>query len=669
MSLVTNKNKKRNLIFFTIIAAMFLGLLVRLGWIQIVNSQKYEQLALEQQTRDIPIPAKRGIIFDRNGKKLAATANTHTIWARPSEVKSSKDPSETGRFLAEVLDKNYEEIMALITKENVGLVRVARWVESDAVDKIHAYQKENIKESPLEGIWLAEDNKRVYPYGSFAAHIIGHTTVDNLGLSGIELRYDKYLSGLPGRWIRNTDASGRRLSYGTEKFFQSENGLNTVLTIDEAIQHFIEKAIENAYEKTGAKKVMAIAMNPKNGDILGMATYPDYDPNNAREPLEANDLAFFNTLETNEEKTNYWNQMWRNPIVSDTYEPGSTFKLITTAIALEEKVATVNSTYNCTGTMRVGDSLLKCWRYPMTHGHQTLAEAVQNSCNPVFIQLSQGTGLDTYYEYLKNFGIMEKTNVDLPGESNPIIQNKNNIGPVELATISYGQGISITPIQLLTAICAIGNDGILMEPRIVNELVDDDGNVIHRYEPVTVRQVISKETADEMRMIMESVVTEGSGSSAHIPGYRVGGKTGTADKVIDGRYVDGKVYSSFISMAPMDDPQVALLVVVDEPQGVRFGSQTAAPAAKEILTETLRYLNVETSYSAEELKSLKEKYIEVPNITHMPFSEARTILEKAQLQYEVIPEEASLMDFQVEEQYPKAGELVIKNGTLFLYQK
>lgn len=658
MPLTTNKNKKRIIVLFFTVGFIFIALIIRLGWIQIVSSEKYQQLALEQQTRDIPIPAKRGIIFDRKGKELAVSASTSTIWARPSEVKNASNIDETVRILSETLGEDPENIKQIITKSDVNLIRVAKWVEKEKADKI--------REAKLDGIWIAEDNKRIYPYGSFAAHILGHTTDDNRGLSGIELKYDKYLSGLPGRWIKNTDALGRQLSYGTEKYYKAENGLNTVLTIDEVIQHFVEKAIENAYEKTNAKKVMAIVMDPETGDILSMANYPDYDPNNSREPILEKDLLYYRSLD-NESKQNYWNSMWRNPIISDTYEPGSTFKLITTAIALNENVTNLESKYTCTGYITVGDARLRCWRYYSPHGHQTLTEAVQNSCNPVFIQLGLGVGKDKYYEYLNNFGFMDKTGIDLPGESAAIIQNKSAIGPVELATISYGQGISVTPIQLITAVSAIGNEGKLMKPRIVKELVDDDGNVIHRFEPEMIRQVISKETANEMTLIMEQVVAEGTGKNAQVAGYRIGGKTGTADKVIDGRYVEGKVYSSFIALAPIDDPKIAVLVIVDEPEGTHFGSLTAAPAAREILADSLRYLNIKQYYSQEELEKMKNEYVYVPDIRSKIRSEAILELAEYGLGVEIVPED-EIDDFIVEDQYPKPGELVRKNVSVYLYK-
>lgn len=658
MPLLTNKNKKRVIFFFFMVCLMFIVLIFRLGWIQIVSSEKYQQLALEQQTRDIPIPAKRGIIFDRNKKELAVSASTSTIWARPSEVKEADDVNETARILSEILEEEQDHIYKLITKDNVNLIRVAKWIKKEKSDQI--------RESNLKGIWIAEDNKRVYPFGAFASHIIGHTTDDNRGLSGIELKYDKYLSGLPGRWIKNTDALGRQLSYGTEKYFEAENGLNVVLTIDEVVQHFVEKAIENAFEKTQAKKVMGIVMDPETGDLLAMATYPDYDPNTSRQPILEEDLAYYNTLD-NDQKQKYWNQMWRNPIISDTYEPGSTFKLITTATALDESVTTPESTYTCTGFIKVEDAVLKCWRYYNPHGLQTLAEAVQNSCNPVFIQLGQELGEDKYYEYLDYFGFKDKTGIDLPGESRAIIQDKSVIGPVELATISYGQGISVTPIQLITAVSAIGNEGKLMKPRIVKELVDDNDNVIHKFKPKVVRQVVSKKTAEELSLIMETVVTDGSGRNAQVSGYRIGGKTGTADKVVDGRYAEGKVYSSFIALAPIDDPKIAVLVIVDEPVGTHFGSMTAAPAAREILADSLRYLNVKQYYSEEELEKMQEEYVRVPDVKKITRSEAIEVLAEKGLEHEIIPEDET-QDFIVEDQYPKPGELVRKNVAVYLYK-
>lgn len=355
-------------------------------------------------------------------------------------------------------------------------------------------------------------------------------------------------------------------------------------------------------------------------------------------------------------------------MISDTYEPGSTFKLISTSIALEERVTNLGEMFTCTGSTMVAGIKLSCWRSYNPHGTQTLTEAVQNSCNPVFVQLSQRLGLAKYYEYLDKFGLTEKTGVDFPGEGGNILQNIDTAGPVGLATMSYGQGIAVTPISLLTAVCSLGNDGMLMEPRLVKELLDSKGMVIESFEPQQVRQVVSKQTAEEMCLIMESVVAEGGGGTAKIEGYRIGGKTGTANKVVNGAYVDD-TYSSFIGMVPMDDPQLAILLVVDSPKGVKFGSQTAAPGVKAILEETLRYLNMEVSYSDEEIAKIKSNMIAVPNVTGESFSEAIGILGGAGLVYQVSPANPEGEDFTVIDQYPKPGETVKKETNIYLYWK
>lgn len=637
---------------------IFCALVIRLGIIQIAESNKYMKLALEQQTRDIPIPAKRGIIYDRNKKELAVSASTSTIWARPAEIKQSAKMEEIAQTLSQILGEDKQKLISILGTKR-SLVKVAKNVEKEKADKI--------READLPGISIAEDVKRYYPLGSFASQILGNTTNDNRGLSGVELKYNKYLSGTPGRWAKNTDAFGRQLSKGTEKYYKAENGLNIVLTVDEVIQHFIEKTIEKAYAETQAQKVMCIAMDPKTGGILGMAVYPDYDPNNSRVPLLPKDQEYFDSL-TNKQKEDFWSEMWRNPLISDTYEPGSTFKLITTSIALQEGVTSLDDKFNCAGTIVVADKRLKCWRYPRTHGHQNLIQGVQNSCNPVFVTLGQRVGVDKYFQYLEAFGFTDKTGIDFPGESTPIIQPKQSVGPVELATMSYGQGISVTPIQLVTAISAIGNDGKLMKPRIVKELVDDNGNIIHNYQPETVKQAISKKTSEDMRTIMEAVVSSGTGKNAMIPGYRIGGKTGTADKVIDGKYQTGKVYSSFIAMAPINDPKITLLFIVDEPQGVHFGSITAAPYVKQILLDTLTYLNIKPNFTQEELEKMKDEFVVMPQLKGLKFSEAKSILEKSQLSYEVTPPDSGGLDFIVQDQYPKNGEKIKKGLTVFIYK-
>ena len=644
---------------FTVSFILF-GLIFRIGWIQIVDGERYRQLAHMQQTRDIPIPAKRGIIYDRKGKELAISASTSTVWARPAEVERSGKADEISKELAGILEKDENEIKAKLTRKNVGLIKIEKWIDKEKADAI--------RQAKMVGVWIAEDNRRHYPFGNFAAHILGHTTDDNRGLVGIELEYDKYLSGLPGRWIKNTDAVGRQLPYGIEKYYEPENGLNVVLTIDEVIQHFTEKALDNALAQTKAKKVIAIVMDPKTGDILAMATKPDFDPNSPRIPVNEEKKREFETLDTKEQQK-LWNEMWRNPMISDTYEPGSTFKLITSAAGLEEGVVEPNSPFYCSGHVTVAGQRIRCWRYYNPHGSQTFTVGVQNSCNPVFIEIGQRLGVENYYKYIEAFGFSKITGVDLPGEGNAIVQNKQRVGPVELATISFGHGISVSPLQLVNSIGAIGNDGKLMKPRVVKELVDDAGNVIHRYEPKLVRQAISEKTARELRLIMEAVVTDGSGKSAYIPGYRIGGKTGTADKIENGRYVSGKVYSSFVALAPIDDPRVAVLVVVDEPQGVRFGSLTAAPAVHDILKDTLRYMDIEPQYNEKEAKQYAKEEVIVPEVRNLSLKNAAKILSDNSLQYDTEPTTVENPETLIVDQFPKPGAKVPQKSIIILYLK
>jgi stage V sporulation protein D (sporulation-specific penicillin-binding protein) len=660
----TNKNKRRLIFFFIVACILCTGLAFRVGWIQVVASDKYSKMAVEQQTRDVPIPAKRGIIYDRNGKELAISAVTSSIWARPGVVKDAPTAEEsslklemTASKLAEILEMDKDAILKTISQER-SLVRVAKYVDKEKSDRI--------RNERLKGVEIAEDVKRYYPMGSFAAHLLGSTTDDNRGLAGLELKYDKYLSGISGRWIKNTDRDGDSLSYGVEKYFQAENGLNLVLTIDEVIQHYVEKALDTVMVNTQADRTMCIVMDPKTGDILAMATTPDYDPNNPRVPLNPSEAAYVESL-SNQEKLNYWNAMWRNPLVSDTYEPGSTFKLLTTSIALEEGVTHLDDKFVCTGSITVAGQRLKCWRSYNPHGSQNLIEAVGNSCNPVFVQLAQRTGYETYFDYLELFGLRERTGIDYPGEGYAILQSEETAGPVGLATMSYGQGIAVTPIQLITAVSALGNEGKLMQPRIVKELRDIDGNVIQSFDTKVVRKVVSKETADEMCLIMESVVAEGGGGNAKVPGYRVGGKTGTANKAKGGGY-SNETFSSFIGMAPMDDPQISILLIVDNPKGVKFGSQTAAPGVKIILEETLRYMNIQPRYSEEELQALQSEQTVVPDVINTNFSDAIGILGGASLNYTITPATDSGEDFVIVDQYPKPGEKMQKGGTVCLYK-
>lgn len=658
------QSKKRILIAFALLFIALTALCMRLGWLQVVKADEYTKMAKEQQTRDVPIEAKRGVIYDTNGNELAISATCYSVWARPGSVATGKNDSEKAQSvddaaakLAEVLGKDVNKIKEMLTKEQ-ALVKIDKYLDKDTADKI--------RELELPGIEIAEDVKRHYPLGAFLSHTLGSVTDDNTGLSGLELQYNQYLSGVNGRWIKNTDIAGNSLAYGEEKYYQAEDGLGLVLTIDETIQHYVEKAIKTTQEKTSAERVMAIMMDVETGDILAVAQTPEFDPNSAKVPLDSEEQKKLESM-SSADKMNYWNSMWRNFLFCDAYEPGSTFKLFTTSMSLEEGKTTIDEKFTCTGSLNVAGTTLRCWRHGNPHGTQTLEQAVGNSCNPVFITLAQRMGIDRFYDYLETFGITEKTGVDFPGEGSSILQSKDTAGPVGLATMGYGQGIAVTPIQMITAISSLGNEGKLMQPRLVKALVDENGKVVKEFDTKVVRQTVSKSTAQEVCDIMEYVVAEGGAGTAKVEGYRVGGKTGTANKPKDGGYSED-TYSSFVGMAPMDDPKIALLVIVDSPKGVKYGSTTAAPGAKLILEDTLRYLDMQPRYTKEEKEALKENQVTVPDLVGEGLEDAIGKLGGLSLEYEA---SGGTQDegFIVQDQYPKAGTQIEKGGTVYLYRK
>ena len=662
---VTVKNRRRIALGFAILALLLIALVFRVAWIQIVDAEELSQKAIDQQTKDTPIEAKRGTIYDRNGKELATSTTCYTLWARPSQIKlkegKTRPDSEIKAFAGEIagiIDKDSDEVYENM-KKNQALVRIAKYLDKETADKLRKLK--------ISGIELSEDTKRYYPLGNFASQVLGSVNDDNMGRTGIELQYDQYLSGVSGRWVKNTDLLGNELVKGAEEYYEAQDGLNVVMTLDEAIQYYVEKALEKGMKKTKADRIMCLVMDPKTGDVLASATTPGYDPNNATEPL-AKDKKKYDQMSA-DDKNKYLFSLWRNPLVSDTYEPGSTFKLITSSSAIEEKVINDNTTFHCSGSFTVAGVRLHCWTHG-AHGTQTIRQAVGNSCNPALAKVASLMGKTRFYKYLDLYGITDKTGIDYPGESGAIVQNIDNVGPVELATIGYGQGISLTPIQLLTAVNAIGNDGVLLQPRYVKALTDSEGKVVESYEPTVVRKVISSATAKKMRSIMQYVVDEGGGGNARIAGCRVGGKTGTANKIDAGTGKYGKYYdSSFIGMAPMDDPKISILVVVDSPKGSYYGSMVAAPIAKDILTDALRYLNVTPKYSSAEKKALQSGYTTVPNVVGKEFSEAAGIIGGKDLKYSRPKSAKNDDEFIVVDQYPKAGTKVKKNSVVYVYKE
>ena len=519
------------LLFSLVLSFVLLG---RVFWIQFVRGEELKQRALSQWTSDIPIEPKRGTIYDRNLNPLSISATVDTVVASIPDI---KDIETTATLLATALDMKKEEIVETLEDakaKNKAAIYIKR--------KITEEESEAVRNLNLNGIYFTKENKRFYPERNLCSHVLGFTGIDSQGLDGVELIYEKYLKGTPGRIVSETDALSRRLPYGVDKYIPPEDGLNLVLTIDKIIQYIAERELEKALIEHNAKRGTVIVMDTKTGEILALANKPDYDPNNYAD---------------------FPQQLWRNVAVSDVYEPGSTFKVVTASAALEEGVTYPEDTYFDPGYVIVSGVRLGCW-YHGGHGSQTFIQIMENSCNPGFVDVGMKLGKENFLKYIKGFGFGETTGIDLPGEAKGIL-DPSIIGPVELATISFGQGISVTPIQLITALSTIANDGKLVEPHVGKAIINKDGEIIHEFSPGPLRQVISIETAQEMQKILESVVTNGTGGRGQIEGYRVAGKTGTAEKYVPGKYV-----VSYLGFAPVDDPKLAVLVIIDEPSGGLF---------------------------------------------------------------------------------------------------
>ena len=652
------KTKKRLVVIMVLACSLFLILIGRIGYLQLIKGEWLSTKASEQQTREIPVEAKRGTIYDTNMKELAVSVTKYTVWCKPVEVKDEKKTSEE---LAKIIGEDYDDVYKKVNKKDTALVKIKRWIDDDTADKI--------KKSSLPGIWVAEDNQRYYPYENFAAYVLGHTSADSTGVAGIELKYDSVLKGTAGKLVVSTDASGKEIPQGSEQYYEPTTGNGLVLTIDEVIQHYCEKAAQKAYEKNNALKVTVIAMDPKTGDIKAMVKKPDYNPNTPTKAIYPYYQELFDEYEDDDKNLmNAYYSMWRNTAISDTYEPGSTFKLITSAAGLEEDVVKQTEKFTCTGSVMVAGQKIKCWRSYRPHGSETFKQAVQNSCNPVFVEVGSRLGVKKMYNYIAAFGLNKKTGIDLPGEAIGIMYNEKDVGPVELATISFGQSISVTPIQLITAVSAIANDGQLMQPRLVKAYTDNKGNITEQVEPTKVRQVISKETSEEMLDIMNSVVTEGGGKIAYLSGYRLGGKTGTAQKVINGNYADGKYNCSFVGVAPTDDPKIVVLAIVDEPMGdTRFGSTTAGPIIKEVMSNTLKYLGVEPEYTEKEKKENVKNKVEVPDVRGLSIEDATKVLEDAKLEANLDSDVDIKKGTKITDMFPKPGISVNEGSLISIY--
>ena len=581
---LSNKKKMRNGLFMVLV--IFTLLTTRLCYIQFVWGTELSEKAGTQQSQSRTITAKRGTIYDSTGKYiLAESSSVEAISVNPTLI-YEKDKEKVARALSEIFELDYDKVLKKVSKRS-SIETIVKKVDKEHADKLRVWMEEN---NISTGINIDEDSKRYYPYGSVAAQIIGFCGSDNQGLDGIEAKYDTDLKGKNGKINRQTNAAGASL--GDENYVAAIDGNNLFLTIDFTIQSIVEKYLKEAcIDNICTDGGSIIAMNPRNGDILAMANYPSYDLNTPYEPYTDEQKATWNTLES-AEKTATLQRMWRNKAISDTYEPGSVFKTVTSSAALEEGIVTnidQQGQFCCTGSIEVSGTRIKCWRYYRPHGPESLRLALMNSCNPVFIGLGQKIGVTKYYEYLRKFGLFNKTGIKLPGEANSIFVKEEKAGPVELATISFGQRFEITPLQMITAVSSIANKGVYIKPRIVKSIQNSTTGEITEMPIETGERIISKENAEKVLSMMNSVVSEGTGKNARVEGYQVGGKTGSSEDGVN----TGKYVTSFCGVAETDNPKIVLLITLYNPtgEGGHQGGGVAAPVGGKILSEVLPYLD------------------------------------------------------------------------------
>lgn len=682
-----NKIRRRTLAMAVVILLCLAALILRVAYWQIIRGDELAAKAKNQQQGSSMITAARGNIYDRNGKTLAESASVNTLICNPQDVKNNGNAEVIAKRLSSIIDMEYDKILELLHKNSRYQVIKKRisMDESAEIEKLINPGEEAGEEAKklakdFSGIYFENDSKRYYPF-DVAPHILGFTGYDNNGLQGIELTFDDELSGKAGSVLSNQTAGGTSLSsQQTEYIEASEKGDDVVLTIDETIQHFLEKRLEEAVVKNKLKEGAAgIIMNPKTGEILAMSTKPDFDVNNPYDVDLFNKYAIDFTYEgetdpdsddpdatpkptedpehmSDKKIAAMRNKMWRNKAVSDTYEPGSTFKIITAASALEEHVVDLNTKFFCPGFRVVEDRKISCANSG-GHGPETFVEGVLNSCNPVFMDVGLKLGYEKFMEYFTSFGLTDKTKIELGGESTSIYY-RTEMNKVDLAISSFGQGFQVTPIQFITAISAVINGGERMRPQIVKEIRNENG-VVKSYQPEVVNRVISEETSAKMRDILEQVVAkpDATGKNAYVKGCRIGGKTGTSEKQPRG---SDKRIASFVGFAPANDPEIVCLIMLDEPQVAnKYGGTIAAPLAGEIIEDTLNYLGIEKQYTAEDTPDVT---IEVPDVRDASVNAAKNSVVNANLYYKIKGNGDTVID-----QLPKPGVMMNENSTVILY--
>lgn len=618
-------------IVLIIVVVLFLVILGRIFYIQVFSYNKLNNLALALWQRNLPITADRGRILDRNGKVLATNITTTTLYVVPSQVTNKED---TAIKLAEILDCDKNDILKHLNKKT-SLEKVnpeGRQLDSKTADKINSLN--------IDGLYLLKEAKRYYPYGDVLAHTLGYVGIDNQGLSGLELQYDDYLTGKDGSIKYVSDGKGKRIKL-SEEYEKPQNGMDIYLTIDIDIQLALEKELKNADTKYSPEQALGIVMDPNTGEILAMGSRPTFDANNYQDY----DLEVIN----------------RNLPIWKNYEPGSTFKIITLAASLEEKTINLfEDHYYDSGSINVEGARIKCWKSG-GHGAETFLEVVENSCNPGFVVMGQKLGTEKLYNYIKDFGFMNKTGIDLNGEAKGIMFDLDKIGPVEQATIAFGQGISVTPIQQVTGVSAAINGGSLYQPYILKYISEPEtDDIILENKPNKIRDVISKETSEMVRFTLESVVSNGTGKNAYIENYRVGGKTGTAQKVNNGIYMSGNYIVSFMGFFPADKPEYVVYVAIDHPIGVtQYGGTVSAPIAKNIMKNIISIKNISPSKEVKprEYTWLDTKYVKTPNVVGKTKKEASTLLKGFKIEYSGTGE-------TIIYQEPDAGIYIKENSTI-----
>lgn len=620
--------RKRVAWFFLFVSVIMIGLGCRLMYLQFYRSGWLTENAIDQRIRDIPVEAKRGIIYDRNGRELAVSMSTDSVYAIPAEIRNA---DETAAKLAAILALDQDKLAAKLKKRQ-AFTWIKRKIEDDTAREV--------KKLNLPGIGLTQEGRRYYPHDHLAAHILGFTGIDSQGLDGVEMTFDNYLKGRPGSIIVEYDARGREIPYASHRFSAPVDGNNLYLTIDLVIQQIIERELEKVMQETQAKAATIIVMQPKTGEILALANRPDYNPNKFAD---------------------YPSKLWRNVAVSNAYEPGSTFKILTTSAALGDKVVKPEERFFDPGGIEVQGRTIHCWKHG-GHGSQTFREVVQNSCNVGFVTVGLRLGKDPFYKYLNDFGLGKSTGIDLPGEAKGIMIDQNKATPINIATMSMGQSVAVTPIQLLSAVSAVANDGLRTRPQIVREIRGKDNQVIRGFQPDTLNQVIDSDTAQLVKSILEGVVANGSGKNAFIEGYRIAGKTGTAQKVGAGGYVAGKYVASFAGFAPADQPELAMLVVIDEPVGLYYGGQIAAPVFGAVMKDLLQYLKVAPSITENEKGGARTEHVTVPNLINLPVNDAERELKKISLSARIEEDGERVAD-----QIPKPGSRLPQGSNVLLY--